>query len=197
MSGPLKGIRVLDLTRHIPGPFTTHLLTRLGATVIKVEAENAGSYDVLRIFPPYVKYSGPKDNEHSARDSTAIFEALNVGKKGLSLDVKSDKGRETLMKMAKNIDVVVDSSQRGLMQKLQLDYASFSKVNPRIIYCNISGFGVSGDPAYANRPTHDLNLMALSGLLDVSGPNIPGHAPPTIGFPAAAITGSLNAVIGT
>ncbi len=179
MAGPLSGVRIVDLTRLYPGPFGTQLLGDLGAEVIKVEDKNAPDY--IRFFPPTFKKEG------------AGYIAVNRNKKSFALDLRSDKGKELFMKLVEKSDVVVEQFRPGVITKMGLGYEEAKKVNPRIIYCSITGFGQTGP--YANIPGHDLNYMGLAGISDIIGPK--GGAPVVPGIQVADVAGGgLMSVIG-
>ncbi|RKQ35712.1 CaiB/BaiF CoA transferase family protein [Oceanobacillus halophilus] len=150
---PLKSIKILDLTRLLPGPFCTMLLADFGAEVIKVEAPNTGDY--LRDYQPKV------DN------NSAFFHSLNRNKKSICLDLKKEEGKAHFKDLVKQADVVVESFRPGVMEKLGLDYSVLKEINPSLIYCAITGYGQTGP--YANLPGHDINYISLTGLLDLMG----------------------------
>ena len=150
MSGTaLDGLLVLDLTRLLPGPFCTMLLADLGADVIKVEEPNGG--DPARHYAPF------------QGDTGSLFLLLNRNKRSLTLDLKSPPEREVLLRMVERADVLVESFRPGVMDRLGLGYDVLSARNPRLIYATLSGFGQSGP--YRERPGHDLNYLALAGVL--------------------------------
>jgi alpha-methylacyl-CoA racemase len=153
LSGALQGVRVLDLSRLLPGPFLTMILADMGADVVKVEDPRIGDY--LRAFPP-------------AKGGVAgRYLAINRGKRSLTLDLKTDSGRDTFLHMVKKADVIVESFRPGVMGKLGLDWPVISKANPRVILCSISGYGQTGP--YRERAGHDLNYIALAGVLAMGG----------------------------
>jgi alpha-methylacyl-CoA racemase len=158
MTGPLEGIRVLDLTRLLPGGFCSLLLADFGADVIKVEDTGAGDY--IRAWPPY--YEGV---EQSAR--SALFLALNRGKRSIRLDLKSDDGREAFLRAVAQADVVLESFRPGVLDRLGVGYEAMRAVNPRIVYCAITGYGQEGPNR--DRPGHDMNYLGLIGLLGLTG----------------------------
>ncbi len=121
-----------------------------------------------------------------------LFETLNCGKQGLSLDLKSPRGLEVLRRLVPTVDVVVESNRPGVMDKLGFGYEDLKKLNPGIVYCSLSGYGATGP--FNHRAGHDMNYMATAGALAVSGEE--GTTPTTIGFQAADVTGTLNGVIG-
>ncbi len=148
MPGPLDGVRVLDLSRLLPGPFCTQLLTDLGAEVIKVEDPQGGDY--LRWTPPLLD------------DGTSVlFHALNRGKKSVTLDLKSEDGAAKFRKLLSSADVVVESFRPGVMEKLGFSPASMLGEFPRLVVCSISGYGQAGPLRL--RAGHDINYVARSG----------------------------------
>jgi crotonobetainyl-CoA:carnitine CoA-transferase CaiB-like acyl-CoA transferase len=158
---PLSGITVLDLTRLLPGGFCTQLLADFGADVIKVEDTGAGDY--IRQAPPY--YGDDSLNEQGTR--SALYLSLNRSKRSIRLDLKSDAGRAAFMKLAETADVVVEGFRPGVTERLGVDYESVRKVNPGIVYCAITGYGQDGPSR--DRAGHDLNYLASTGLLAMTG----------------------------
>ena len=156
----LDGVRVLDLSRVMSGPFCTAMLADLGAEVIKIEMPGGG--DDSRHFGPFV------DGE------SAYFMLLNRGKKSMTLDLKSDSGREILRAMVKSSDVVIENFRPGVAKRLGLEYETLKQHNPGLIYASISGFGQEGP--LADRPAYDLIVQAMSGLMNVTGQR---DGPPT------------------
>lgn len=134
--GPLKGIRVLDLSRLLPGPVCTHLLLRMGATVTKVEGRGAGQSDYVRDLQPTLHL---EDRNHGA-----LFEALHSGKLGLSVDLKRAEGVNILKRIIKDYDVVVEGNRPGVMDRLGVGYDDLKKINDKIIYCSLTGYGQTG-----------------------------------------------------
>ena len=158
MTGPLEGIRVLDLSRLLPGGFCSLLLADFGADVIKVEDTGAGDY--IRAWPPY--YEGV---EESAR--SALFLALNRGKRSIRLDLKSDDGREAFLRAVAQADVVLESFRPGVLDRLGVGYEAMRAVNPAIVHCAITGYGQDGPNR--ERSGHDMNYLGLVGLLGLTG----------------------------
>ncbi|MEE2720763.1 MAG: CoA transferase [Pseudomonadota bacterium] len=156
----LEGVRILDLSRVMSGPFCTAMLADLGAEVIKIEMPGTG--DDSRFFGPFV------DGE------SAYFMLLNRGKKSLTLDLKSDEGKKILMSIVAECDVVVENFRPGVAQRLGLDYETLKSENPALIYASISGFGQGGP--FADRPAYDLIVQAMSGLMQITGQR---DGPPT------------------
>jgi crotonobetainyl-CoA:carnitine CoA-transferase CaiB-like acyl-CoA transferase len=149
MTAPLEGLRVLDLTRLLPGPFCTMLLADLGADVIKVEEPRGGD--------PARRPSGAPDEMGS------LFLLINRNKRSLTLDLKTSEGHDLLLELVKSSDVLVESFRPGVMDRLNLSYATLGERNPRLIYASLSGFGTQGP--YRDRPGHDLNYLALAGVV--------------------------------
>jgi CoA:oxalate CoA-transferase len=153
MTSPcLDGVRVLDLTRVLAGPFCTALLGDLGAEVIKVETPGGDDY---RHVPPFDVETG------------GLFLLLIRGKKSISLDSRSEAGRQIVRRLALSCDVVVENFRPGVMEQMGLGYAELSQANPRLIYVSISGFGQTGP--MGNVPAYDLVIQAMTGFMDVSG----------------------------
>ena len=158
MSGPLEGVRVLDLSRLLPGGFCSLLMADFGAEVLKVEDTGMGDY--VRWSPPH--YSGA---EQSA--SSALFLSLNRNKRSLRLNLKSDEGREVFLRLVREYDIVLESFRPGVLDRLGVGYERLREENPRIVYCAISGYGQDGP--YRDRSGHDMNYLGLVGLLGLTG----------------------------
>jgi len=162
----LDGLRVLDLSRLLPGPYATQLLADAGAEVIKIEDTGTGDY--ARVMPPYTDHG-----------DGAIFDAINRGKRSVALDLKSDDGREAFMRLAETADVIFEQFRPGVVDRLGIDYEAVRERNDDVIYCSLSGFGQTGP--HADRVGHDLNYVGMAGLLDLtradedSQPEIPGY----------------------
>ncbi|HWW08949.1 MAG TPA: CaiB/BaiF CoA-transferase family protein [Candidatus Acidoferrales bacterium] len=159
----LDDVRVLDLSRLLPGPFCTLLLADLGADVIKVEDTESGDY--LRWVPPL------------AGEYSAMFHPLNRNKRSVALNLKTDPGREAFLRLVDTADVIVESFRPGVMDRLQLGWDVIHQRNPAVILCSISGYGQDGP--YRDRAGHDLNYAALAGVLSVTAsaagdPAMPG-----------------------
>jgi crotonobetainyl-CoA:carnitine CoA-transferase CaiB-like acyl-CoA transferase len=155
---PLAGIRVLDLSRLLPGGFCSLLLADFGAEVLKVEDTGMGDY--IRWSPPYVEGA-----EQSAK--SAPFLALNRNKRSIRLDLKNEQGREALLRLVAEHDVVLESFRPGVLDRLGVGYERMREVNPGIVYCAISGYGQSGPKREASG--HDMNYLGLVGLLGLTG----------------------------
>jgi crotonobetainyl-CoA:carnitine CoA-transferase CaiB-like acyl-CoA transferase len=158
MSLPLKGIRVLDLSRLLPGGFCSLLLADFGADVLKVEDTGMGDY--IRWSPPY--YEGAHDSAKSA-----LFLSLNRNKRSIRLDLKNERGREALLRLVRDYDVVLESFRPGVLDRLGVGYERMREENPGLIYCAISGYGQDGPKRDASG--HDMNYLGLIGLLGLTG----------------------------
>jgi alpha-methylacyl-CoA racemase len=155
---PLDGVRVLDLSRLLPGGFCSLLLADFGADVLKVEDIGMGDY--VRWATPY--YEGVEDSAKSA-----LFLALNRGKRSMRLNLKSDEGREVLLRTVRESDVVLESFRPGVLDRLGVGYETMREVNPAIVYCAITGYGQDGP--LRDRSGHDMNYLGLVGLLGLTG----------------------------
>ena len=154
----LSDIRVLDLSRLLPGGFCSLLLADFGAEVLKVEDTGMGDY--IRWSPPFNEGA-----DESAR--SALFLALNRGKRSIRLDLKTEGGREVLLRLVRDHDVVLESFRPGVMERLGVGYERLREENPRLVYCAITGYGQDGP--YTGRSGHDMNYLGLNGLLGLSG----------------------------
>jgi alpha-methylacyl-CoA racemase len=158
VSLPLQGIRVLDLSRLLPGGFCSLLLADFGADVLKVEDTGMGDY--IRWSPPF--YDGAHESARSA-----LFLSLNRNKRSIRLDLKSDGGREALLRLVREYDVVLESFRPGVLERLGVGYEQLRAENPRVVYCAISGYGQDGPKRDASG--HDMNYLGLIGLLGLTG----------------------------
>jgi alpha-methylacyl-CoA racemase len=154
----LAGIRVLDLSRLLPGGFCSLLLADFGAEVLKVEDTGMGDY--IRWSPPY--HEGADDSAKSA-----LFLSLNRGKRSIRLDLKEERGRELLLRLVREYDVLLESFRPGVMERLGVGYERLREENPGLVYCAISGYGRDGP--YTARSGHDMNYLGLNGLLGLTG----------------------------
>jgi alpha-methylacyl-CoA racemase len=176
---PLEGLKVLDCSRLLPGPYATLVLADLGAQVDKVEDPEGGDY--TRHMPPL------------KGDVSALFLGLNRNKRSLTLDLKSPAGAAAFKKLVAGYDVLVESFRPGVMDKLGLGYEALKALNPRLVYCSISGYGQTGPDRL--KAGHDLDYIARSGVLGYGGPK--GGAPALPGVQVADIGGgSLFALVG-
>jgi crotonobetainyl-CoA:carnitine CoA-transferase CaiB-like acyl-CoA transferase len=184
MNGCLTGLRVLDLSRILAGPWATQLLADLGAEVIKIERPGEGD-DTRGWGPPFVV------GEHDADLFSAYYLAANRGKKSVGVDLSSREGREIVASLAKSCDVVVENFKVGRLKRLGLDYDALYPVNPRLIYCSISGFGQTGP--YKDKPGYDLLVQAMGGLMSITGD--PDGEPMKVGVAVADIFTGLYAAV--
>lgn len=157
MNTPLAGIKVVELARILAGPWAGQTLSDLGADVIKVEAPEGD--DTRRWGPPFIDRDGEK--------SAAYFHATNRGKRGITCDFRTPEGQETVRRLVADADVVIENFKVGGLTKYGLDYESLRKVNPRLIYCSITGFGQTGP--YAHRAGYDFIIQGMAGLMSVTG----------------------------
>jgi len=158
MSLPLEGIRVLDLSRLLPGGFCSLLLADFGAEVVKVEDTGMGDY--VRWAPPY--HEGVQDSAKSA-----LFLALNRNKTSIRINLKTEEGRDVLLRLVRDADVVLESFRPGVLERLGVGYERLSQENPRIVVCAISGYGQDGP--LRDRSGHDMNYLGLVGVLGLTG----------------------------
>ena len=177
-AGPLRGVRVLDLTRVLAGPAASLALADLGAEVIKIEPPGSG--DETRSFPPH------REGE------SHYFLSVNRGKKSIVVDLKAPAGVALVKDLAAKCDVLVENYRPGVMDRLGLGYGALSAVNPKLIYCSISGYGMTGP--LKDRPSFDIVLQAMSGALSVNGE--PGGLPSKLGLPIGDLVGGVNGPIG-
>ena len=184
MSLPLEGLKVLDLTRLLPGGYASLLLTDFGADVVKVEDTGMGDY--IRWSPPY--HEGVETTSRSA-----LFLALNRGKRSIRIDLKNDRGKEVLLRLVRGADVLLESFRPGVLDRLGVGYERLRQENPRLVYCAITGYGQDGP--LRDRSGHDMNYLGLNGLLGLSGE---GDGPPVqaAGQIADLGGGALMAVVG-
>ena len=184
MTGPLHGLRVLDLSRLLPGPFCSLLLADMGAEVVKIEDPEGGDY--IRWIPPYIDGRG------------AQFMALNRNKKSCKLNLKHERGVELFLNLVEQYDVVLEGFRPGVLDRLGAGYEDARARNPRIIYCAVTGYGQDGP--YRDRAGHDLNYIGYAGVLSLTGdpdrpPVIPGVQVGDMGAALTAAVGILAAVI--
>ena len=175
---PLKGIRVLDLTRVLAGPYCAMLLGDMGAEVIKIEEPGKG--DDTRGWPPF------------AGGESTYFMSVNRNKKSVTLNLKAPEGRELLKKLARKSDVLLENFRTGTMEKLGLGYATLARLNPKLVYCAISGFGESGPESH--RGGYDLIVQAESGVMDLTG--FPDGPPVKVGNSIADLVAGMSGAHG-
>lgn len=178
MNRPLEGLRILDLTRLIPGPFCTMILADLGAEVIKVEEPGIGDYE--RVVKP-------------AQNGVAYrFMLLNRNKKSVTLNLKEEEAKKIFFDLAKRSDVVIEGFRPGVMRRLGLSYDDLKKGNPGLIYCSLTSYGYTGP--YRDKVAHDINVLAQIGMLDLMGS---ADGPPAIpGVQLVDVVTALYGVIG-
>jgi CoA:oxalate CoA-transferase len=176
--GPLEGLKVLDLTRVLAGPYCTMLLGDLGADIIKVEMPGKG--DDSRHFGPY------------QNGESAYFMSLNRNKRSMTLNLKSEKGKELLKELVKKVDVIIENFRPGTMEKLGLGYDVLKTINPSIIYAASSGFGHSGP--YSKKPAYDGVVQAMGGIMSITGAK--GGEPTRVGPSIGDIAAGLFTAVG-
>ncbi len=178
MSKPLENVKVLDLTRVLAGPYCTMLLKELGAEIIKVEIPGKG--DDARHYGPF------KNNK------SVYFVSINRGKESISLNLKTEQGRNIILELVKKVDVIMENFRPGTMEKLGLGYETLKQVNPKIIYAATSGFGHTGPDS--KKPAYDMLMQAMGGMISITGWP---EAPPTrVGMSIGDIGASLYTAIG-
>jgi crotonobetainyl-CoA:carnitine CoA-transferase CaiB-like acyl-CoA transferase len=161
MAGPLAGYKVLDMSRILAGPWAGQLLADLGADVIKVERPKCGD-DTRSWGPPYLQ-----DREGNDTKDAAYFFCANRGKKSVTIDITCPEGQEIIRQLANQSDVLIENYKVGGLANYGLDYHSLSKINPKLIYCSITGFGQTGP--YADLPGYDFLIQGMGGLMSVTG----------------------------
>jgi len=179
MTVPLAGIRVLDLSQLLAGPYGSMILADLGAEVIKIEKPGAG--DIGRGMPP-----------HFFQGESVYFLSINRNKKSITIDLKAKEGLEIFYRLVGLSDVVYDNFRPGVLEKLGLDYETLKKINPRIISCSISGYGQTGP--FKDRPAFDLIIQARGGIMSYTGE--PGRMPVRMGAPMGDLSGGVFAAQG-
>lgn len=187
MTGPLTSLKILDFTTLLPGPFATMFLADLGADVLRIEAPNRP--DIVRMSPPYLGESAV----------SAAHAMLNRTKRSITLDLKNPQSTAIVHKLVQTYDIVLEGFRPGVMDRLGVGYNALKAINPRLIYCAITGYGQDGP--LANRAGHDMNYLALSGQMSYSGSQATGPKPQGTqiadigGGSFVAMTGILAAVI--
>jgi len=176
-SGPLAGLKVIDLTRVLSGPFATMWMATMGADVIKVE--NPSDADVTRSYAPELN------------GQSAYFPTVNHNKRGVTLNLKAPEGKELFKKLIKDADVVIENFRPGVMDKLGLGFDVLHEINPGLIYASISGYGTYGP--YSQRPGYDVTAQAMSGLMYLTGEA--GGAPTRVGSSFGDTTAGVNIVL--
>ncbi len=181
MTGMLTGIRVLDLSRVLAGPWATQIFADYGADVVKVERPGAGD-DTRKFGPPWIT-----DETTGEIVDAAYYASANRGKRSLTLDIATPDGQEIARKLAAQSDILIENYKVGALAKYGLDYAAIQAVNPRIVYCSITGFGQTGP--YRNRAGYDFLIQGMGGLMSVTGErdDLPGGGPQRAGVALADI----------
>jgi CoA:oxalate CoA-transferase len=179
MTAPLSGVRVLDLSQMLAGPFGSMILADLGAEIIKIEKPGEG--DIGRGMPP-----------HFFHGESVYFLSVNRNKKSLTLDLKAKEGLEIFYRLVKVSDVVFDNFRPGVVEKLRIDHETLKKINPRILSCSVSGYGQTGP--FKDRPAFDLIIQARGGIMSYTGE--PGRMPVRMGAPMGDLTGGVYAAHG-
>lgn len=179
-TGPLKDVKVIDLSHIMAGPACSMLLADMGADVIKVERMPDGD-DSRRMVPPAIA------------DQSAAFLIMNRNKRGIALDLRTEGGRNVLSRLLKNADVLIENFRHGTMERMGLGYDGLHALNPKLIYCSISGFGRTGP--YADRGGFDLVAQGMSGLMSITGEGR-GYPPVKVGAPVTDITAGILACVG-
>jgi crotonobetainyl-CoA:carnitine CoA-transferase CaiB-like acyl-CoA transferase len=189
MSGVLSGIRVLDLSRVLSGPWATQLLGDFGADVIKVE--RPGSGDDVR-----AQGARLKDRDGRETEERSTFLSANRAKRSVAIDIASSAGQELVRLLAAKSDVLIENFKAGDLKRYGLDYESLRAINPRLVYCSISGFGQSGP--YSQMPGYDLIFQAMGGVMSLTGvpDGLPGAGPQRAGFPVSDLLAGLYATSG-
>jgi crotonobetainyl-CoA:carnitine CoA-transferase CaiB-like acyl-CoA transferase len=187
---PLTGIRVLDLTRVLAGPWCTQNLADLGAEVIKVERPGAGD-DTRGWGPPYIK-----DAQGNDTSEAAYYASANRNKQSVGLDIATEKGASLVRELAKQSDILVENFKVGGLRKYGLDYDSIKAINPSLIYCSITGFGQTGP--YASRPGYDFMIQGMGGLMSITGErdDLPGGGPQKAGVAVADLMTGMYSTVG-
>lgn len=188
MASVLEGVRVLDLSRVVSGPWCTQILADLGAEVIKVERPGTG--DDTRQMGPFLP-----DAQGNPTNDSAIFLTCNRGKESVTIDIAKPEGAELVRELAAQSDVFVENFKGGALSRFGLDYAAIQAVRPDIVYCSVTGFGHTGP--YAERPAYDFIMQAMSGLMSLSGQpeGAPGSAPMRAAIPLTDMVTGLYAAI--
>jgi len=189
-SPPLTGIRVLDLTRVLAGPWCTQNLADLGAEVIKIERPGSGD-DTRGWGPPYIKDAQGHDTSEAA-----YYASANRNKQSVAIDISSERGAQMVRELAKQSDILVENFKVGGLRKYGLDYESIKAINPALIYCSITGFGQTGP--YSSRPGYDFMIQGMGGLMSITGErdDLPGGGPQKAGVAVADLMTGMYSTVG-
>lgn len=187
--GALEGIRVLDLSRVLAGPWCGQIFADLGAEVIKVERPKTGD-DTRMWGPPWMKNNNGEDTREAA-----YYQSANRNKKSIAIDISSQEGQELVRALAADSDVLIENYKAGSLKKYGLDYETLSAINPRLVYCSITGFGQTGPRA--PEPGYDFIIQGMGGLMSVTGEkdDLPGGGPQKVGVAFADLTTGLYSTI--
>lgn len=187
--GPLAGLRVIDLTRVVAGPMATQTLGDLGADVIKIERPGEGD-DSRRVGPPWMR-----DADGNELEQSTYFQSVNRNKRSVGIDFGKPEGADLVRRLAASADVLIENYRPGTLAKYGLGWDELKEINPRLVYCSISGFGQTGP--YATRSGYDYLVQAMAGVLAVTGlpDGEPGGGPLRVGIPLADTLTGLDAVI--
>lgn len=188
-SAPLAGMRVLDLSRVLAGPWAGQVLADLGADVIKVERPGAGD-DTRSWGPPFLT-----DSEGRETSESAYFLGVNRAKRSVTVDLKTEQGRQIIRTLASRSDVVIENFKTGTLERMGLGYESLRELNPRLVHCSVTGFGQTGPRRH--QAAYDFAVQALGGLMSVTGERDgePGAGPQKVGIPIVDLTTGLYAAI--
>ncbi len=189
-SSPLSGIRVLDLTRVLAGPWCTQNLADLGAEVIKIERPGSGD-DTRTWGPPYLHDEAGQDTSEAA-----YYLSCNRNKQSVALDIATQEGADAVRELAKMCDIFVENFKVGGLKRYGLDYATLREINPKLIYCSVTGFGQDGP--YASRPGYDFMIQGMGGLMSITGERDgePGAGPQKAGVAVTDLFTGMYATVG-
>lgn len=187
--GALTGVRVLDLSRVLAGPWCSQVLADLGADVVKVERLGRGD-DTRAWGPPYMK-----DAQGNETQEASYYQSSNRNKRSVAVDIATEKGQEIVCGLAAESDVLIENFKTGSLKKYGLDYASLSRINPRLVYCSITGFGQTGPRA--QEPGYDFIIQGMGGLMSITGERdgVPGGGPQKVGVAVTDVMTGLYSVI--
>lgn len=190
MPGPLSHVRVLDLSRIMAGPWCGQILADLGADVIKVERAGEGD-DTRRWGPPFLK-----DKDGNPTKEAGYYLSVNRGKRSIELDLKSDEGRAAVRALAAESDILLENFKTGTLDRMGLGYEDLKAVNPKLVYCSVTGFGLTGP--MAGDAAYDFMIQGMGGLMSVTGgaDGAPGGGPQKVGVPIVDIMTGMYAAIG-
>lgn len=189
-SGPLAGLKVIDMTRVIAGPYSGQIMGDLGADVIKIERPVEGD-DCRRVGPPW--FREPHDD---VPGESTYFQSVNRNKRSLAIDFQKPEGQAVLHRLVAGADILIENYRTGTLARYGLGYADLKAINPRLIYCSITGFGQTGP--YSDRSGYDFLIQGMGGLMSVTGhaDGEPGAGPMRVGIPVADLLAGMNAAIG-